>query len=176
MPLDGFLSEPYQRHNRRRQEHLATLGLDLAGRRVLEIGAGIGDHTDFFIDRGCVVTSTDGRPECVEALRKRFPGLTIVLFDANQPPPADLRPHDVVYAYGILYHVRDPARALATLSMLCKDVLLLETCVSVGKGARLVVTEEDVEDPTQALDGVGCRPNRRWVWDELQKHFTYVYL
>jgi hypothetical protein len=33
-----------------------------------------------------------------------------------------------------------------------------------------------VEDPTQALDGVGCRPTRRWVWDELQKHFAYVYL
>ena len=84
MSFDNFTSEHYQRHNRRRQEHLATLGLDLSGRRVLEIGAGIGDHTGFFVDRGCNITSTDGRPDCVTALGNRFPGLKTVLFDANE--------------------------------------------------------------------------------------------
>jgi SAM-dependent methyltransferase len=174
--LDGFLSEQYHRHNRRRQEHLTSLGLNLAGRRVLEIGAGIGDHTDFFVDRGCVVTSTDGRPECVDALRKRFPALKIILFDANKPPPADLEPHDVVYAYGILYHLRDPAGALRTMAHLCVDMLLLETCVSRGNDSRLVVANEPIDDPTQALDGHGCRPTRRWVWDQLTEQFPYVYL
>ena len=61
--LEGFRSDHYQRHNRRRQEHLATLELPIAGRSVLEVGAGIGDHTAFFTDRGCRVTATDGRPE-----------------------------------------------------------------------------------------------------------------
>lgn len=40
-----FHSIFYLRHNARRQEHLATLGLDLGNKSVLEVGAGIGDHT-----------------------------------------------------------------------------------------------------------------------------------
>src|SRR5256885_5811027 len=53
----------YLRHNARRQEHLASLGLQLSGRSVLELGAGIGDHTTFFLDRGCEVTSVEPRLE-----------------------------------------------------------------------------------------------------------------
>jgi len=56
---DAFLSYHYQRHNQRRLEHLASLGLDIAGCTVLEVGAGIGDHTSFFLDRGCEVVTSD---------------------------------------------------------------------------------------------------------------------
>jgi hypothetical protein len=175
MLLGNFVGQHYQRHNRRRQEHLATLGLDLSGRTVLEIGAGIGDHTDFFIDRGCKVTSTDGRAECLAALGSRFPGLRTALFDANQEPSPDIEPHEVVYAYGILYHLREPARAIRAMARLCTDLLLLETCVSGGDDSRLVMADEVLE-ATQALDGVGCRPTRRWVWDRLIEQFQYVYL
>ncbi len=58
-PKDVFLSYHYQRHNQRRLEHLATLGLSIAGSTVLEVGAGIGDHTSFFLDRGCHVVCTE---------------------------------------------------------------------------------------------------------------------
>jgi hypothetical protein len=176
MPLDSFVSDPYQRHNRRRQEHLATLGLPLAGRRVLEIGAGIGDHTGFFVDRGCVVTSTDGRAECVDAIRRRFPGVRTALYDANKEPPVELEPHEVVYAYGVLYHLHDPGRAIRAMARLCSGMLLLETCVSAGSESRLVAAKEATDDPTQALDGRGCRPTRQWVWDRLSEQFPCVYL
>ena len=39
-------SENYLRINGRRLEHLASLGLPLDGRTVLEVGAGLGDLTD----------------------------------------------------------------------------------------------------------------------------------
>lgn len=174
--LNSFLSDPYQRHNRRRQEHLATLGLDISKKRVLEIGAGIGDHTEFFMDRGCTVTSTDGREECVDALRRRFPSIDVHKFDANEQAPERVDPHDIVYAYGILYHLRDPGKALDTMATLCTDMLLLETCVSVGRDDRVVLASEPTDDPTQALDGHGCRPTRSWVWNYLRGLFPHVYL
>jgi hypothetical protein len=55
-------------------------------------------------------------------------------------------------------------------------MLLLETCVSRGPDSRLLVANEAIDDPTQALDGNGCRPTRRWVWDRLTEQFPYVYL
>jgi hypothetical protein len=171
-----FLSAPYQRINSRRLEHLSSLNLKIAGREVLEVGAGIGDHTGYFIDRGCRVTSSDGRAECVEAIKARYPSIPVYHFDLNGYLPSAILPHEVLYAYGVLYHVRDPARALSLLASLCKDMILLETCVSTDSDSRLVTVEESVQDPTQALDGTGCRPSRRWVWEHLQRHFDHVYL
>src|SRR5207344_1132901 len=60
-PFSVFLAPGAEAINRARQQHLASLGLDLAGKNVLEVGAGIGLHTPFFLERGCDVTVTDGR-------------------------------------------------------------------------------------------------------------------
>ena len=72
-PKASFLSYHYQRHNQRRLEHLSSLGLNSAGSTVLEVGAGIGDHTSFFVDRGCKVVTNDARQQNIEILRSRYP-------------------------------------------------------------------------------------------------------
>jgi hypothetical protein len=176
MNLRNFANDRYQRHNRRRQEHLASLHLEVAGRSVLEVGAGVGDHTSYFLDRGCQVTSTDGRAGCVAEIRARYPQLQAMQFDANEKAPPELKPHQVVYAYGVLYHLCEPARALASMSELCTELLLLETCVSSGNDTRLTLTNENASNPTQAMSGTGCRPTRKWVWKHLTELFSHVYL
>ena len=60
--FEVFLSRDALLINQARQRHLAALGLDLAGKRVLEVGAGVGLHTQFFEALGCSVLTTDGRP------------------------------------------------------------------------------------------------------------------
>ena len=42
--------------NRARQDHLASLGLDLERKTVLEVGSGVGRHTAFFEKLGCTCT------------------------------------------------------------------------------------------------------------------------
>lgn len=175
--LDHFLHDAYQRHNRRRQEHLATLGLPVAGRSVLEVGAGIGDHTSFFLDRGCRVTVTDARASNLEAVRRRYDSVGVAQLDLEQAAlPAGLEPHDVVYAYGILYHLKNPDQALANLSRLTRGMLLLETCVSFGQALAINPVLEEVSDPTQSASGFGCRPTRGWVFAALQRHFPFAYV
>ena len=61
MAITSFNEEFYQLHNRKRQEHLASLNLPLGDKRVLEVGAGVGDHSKFFIDRGCSIDVTEAR-------------------------------------------------------------------------------------------------------------------
>jgi hypothetical protein len=48
--LGLFHSPDYIRHNARRLEHLASLRLPIHDATVLEIGAGIGDHTTFYLE------------------------------------------------------------------------------------------------------------------------------
>ena len=69
----AFHYEGYLRLNQRRLEHLASLRLPIGGKTVLEVGAGVGDHTSFFIDRSCIVTATDGRASNIAILQKRYP-------------------------------------------------------------------------------------------------------
>lgn len=172
----NFLSPYYQRHNQRRQEHLASLGLPIFGKTVLEVGAGIGDHTSFFTDRKCRVTSTDGRQELLDILQERHPQVASLLWDIESPPPKLIPKSQIVYAYGILYHTKDPLTALEHLASLCDEMLLLETCVSFGDEEATNLTSETIDDPTQALRGTGCRPTRQWVFKTLKHLFPYVYL
>ena len=140
-----FRAPDYMRINARRLEHLATLGLPLNDRSVLEIGAGIGDLTTYFLDRGCSVTSVEPRTENCR------------IFSANMRERASTgyggvircrlcrgdidwigrnldETFDVVLGYGLLYHLEDPSAALEIIARRCCGVALIETCVSAGGG------------------------------------------
>jgi hypothetical protein len=173
---NNFLTPYYQRHNQRRQEHLASLGLPISYKTVLEVGAGIGDHTSFFIDRKCSVTSTDGRQELLDILHERHPQAAISLWNIELPPADNIPKHQIVYAYGILYHTRDPQIVLENLASVCEEMLLLETCVSFGADELTHLTGEKIGDPTQALAGTGCRPTRSWIFKALNNIFPFVYV
>jgi hypothetical protein len=175
-PISEFHSWDYLRHNQRRQEHLASLGLPIAERSVIETGAGIGDHTTFFLDRGCRVVTTEGRPENFEILRRRFPSLDVRLLDLDRPDPGFVERAEIVYCYGTLYHLQRPAEALAYLAARCTGLLLLETCVSPGAGASVVLRDDRQEIPSQAISGTGCRPTRAWVHGQLSLSFPHVYV
>jgi hypothetical protein len=174
--LLDFHSFYYLRLNQRRQEHLATLGLNLRRKKVWEVSAGIGDHTSFFLDRECDVTCSEVRPELLEILRHRFSGVRICELDLEKPREDFPMGFDVVYCYGVLYHLRTPGEALEFMAARSRDLLLLETCVSLGSELDLYPVSEPPEAFSQALSGIGCRPTRTWVFQKLQQLFPFVYV
>jgi len=173
-PARHFHSSSYLRHNARRLEHLSTLGLPLVDSRVLELGAGIGDHTSFYIDRGCDVVITDGRPENVRLARQRYPGAPVLQLDMESPEPVPGAPFDVTHCYGLLYHLRDPDPALDFIAASTSRLALIETCVSFGDEETLNPVRER-DNATQALRGEACRPTRAWVFSRLRDRFPHVY-
>ncbi len=176
-PLGAFHSAHYLRHNRRRQEHLASLNLPLARLSVLEVGAGIGDHTGFFVDRGCAVTSTEVRPENLNIIRDHFPDILVKQLDMDRPDDGIIdAEYDIVYCYGLLHHLRRPAEAIEFMARHCRRMLLLETCVSFGEEEEVHPVPEEAENVTQSFVGVGCRPTRPWIFRELQSRFAHVYV
>jgi len=174
-PLLSFHSANYLRHNARRLEHLASLLLPVGGKTVLEVGAGIGDHSGYYIDRECELTITEVREENLRHLRKEFPDCDVRFLDMESPA-LDVGPFEVIHCYGLLYHLSDPNRALEFLAEKCSGMLLLETCVSFGDAAEIARVAESRRDPTQANSGTGCRPTRRWLFDKLSTLFSHVYI
>ncbi len=173
--FDVFLSAEAQRINAARQNHLATLGLPISGRRVLEVGAGIGLHTAFFEERMCDVLSTDGSAVNLAEIKRRFPGRETALLDLDDSGDITrLGTFDLVYCYGTLYHLSDPDGALARMASVCSGQVLLETIVALGQYPELHLVADPPAD-NQGIHGIGCRPTRSWVMDALKRHFGWAY-
>jgi FkbM family methyltransferase len=171
-----FLTEQALGMNAARLEHLASLGLDLDGKRVLEVGAGIGLHTSFFEERGCEVLSTDGNPRNVAEMSKRYPRRNVQVLDLDREADlGHLGEFEIVYCYGTLYHLARPAAALRALAGVCSGLLLLETCVALGAHSELHLVREP-PDSNMAVSGLGARPTRQWVMDHLREAFGHAYV
>lgn len=162
--------------NSARQEHLASLGLDLERRTVIEVGAGIGLHTPFFLERGCEVTVTDGAPPNVGEIKRRHPGLKSFVLDLeDERSLRDLGEYDVVYCYGLLYHMSNPDSVLRRLSEICREKLLLELICSPSTD-DVVIYVDDPAGLNQSTIGAGCRPSRRWILNKLTEYFGHGYI
>src|SRR5262249_34426369 len=161
--------------NRARLEHLASLGLDLAGKTVLDVGCGVGHLAQFFVQRRCEVICIDGRAENIESLRTRYPGVPARVVDIRCGLPADLGPFDVVFCYGLLYHLEDPVAALRHLARACTEMLLLETLVCDSREPVMQLVDEPVV-ANQAVGGLGSRPSPSFVAMALNRGgFPLVY-
>lgn len=172
-----FFNRHYQMHNVKRLSHLDTLGLDIRSKSVLEIGAGIGDHTYYYLIKSCSVVSTDARENLVNYIKKRFAVDTFVLdVEKNLHRITELKKFDIIRCYGLLYHIQNPEQFIAALKHK-GSLLLLETCVSHDfreYGPHFV--KENKANQTQSVSGNGCRPTRKWVYDRLKENFNYVYM
>ena len=140
------------------------------------MGAGVGLHTPFFLDRGCQVLVTDGNPENVDEIRRRVPNVQSALLDLEQDGAIDyLGAFDIVYCYGLLYHLRNPEAAVAKLAAVCRGQLLLETVVGLGRYPEVQLIRDFVSN-NQAVSGIGCRPTRPWIMQTLTRYFGYAYV
>lgn len=91
------------------------------GKRIVEIGAGIGNNVEFLCRcREREVLVTDAREDYVEYLNDKFggrSGLHVMRYDVTEPPPESLRSFcsDTVLCINVLEHVGDDEAALANI-------------------------------------------------------------
>ncbi|MEQ9453119.1 MAG: methyltransferase domain-containing protein [Phycisphaeraceae bacterium] len=175
-PVAEFRKPEALRINSRRLEHLASLGLDVHHHRVLEAGAGIGELTGFWLDRGCTVVSIEPREDnaAVYHARYREAQAEVKVWDLDKPPAWDER-FDIVFAYGVLYHLAQPLEAMQWLAKRCDAFMVISTCVALGDEDQIELATEVAHCPSQAVSGLGCRPTRLWVLNRLRDLFPYAY-
>jgi SAM-dependent methyltransferase len=98
----------------------ARLVLPELGRRVIEVGCGIGNFTGMLLDREAVM-AVDIEAECIEALRARFPGhdnLHTAVLDAGAGDSQELAGFrgDSCVCLNVLEHIEDDAGALRAIA------------------------------------------------------------
>lgn len=200
--VDPFLTFDAEQINAARLEHLATLGLDISSKSVLELGAGIGKLTGFFLRRNSRVLVTEGRPELVKIIRARGYSnyqpnvLDIIELDVEEINASTietlksyvnhthgddgskkgLEGFEVIFCYGLLYHLSNPESALKFFGELAHKscgLLLLETVVDSNAETFNQVVETNHSN--QALK-LGSRPNPNYILQLIKQNFEYSYV
>ena len=96
------------------------------GKRVLEVGSGIGNITAFLAEAGRTVVATDVIPSYRDELEIRFKGnsqVTVDVFDLDREAPGDFTrsPFDNVVCLNVLEHIEDDLGALRAMGSALKD-------------------------------------------------------
>lgn len=175
-PGRAFDVPHYQEITAARLEHLRAMGLPISGKSVIDVGCGIGRLSEYFAEQGCDVLCVDGRKENIEKLRELYPDRRAAVADLETEAILQHGQFDVVFCYGLLYHVVDVFGLLKRLARMCGEMLLIETCVAPVRSNALFLFPESQSDVTQALHGLGSRPSPEYVCTCLRlAGFEFVY-
>jgi FkbM family methyltransferase len=162
--------------NRARLAHLESLGLPLSGRSVLDAGCGVGHLAQFFVERACRTLCVDARSENIDRLRALYPDLEAAVANVETGRLADFGVFDIVFCYGLLYHLANPLAGLANIAEACGGLLLLETIIADHPLPLCRLADEPSETLNQAIGGVGSRPTPAFVAMALTRlGFPFVY-
>ena len=164
------------RINNARLRHLASLNLDLENKTVIDIGSGVGHLAQFFVKNNCKVFCIDGRKDNISSLRLRYPNLKSRVVDVEKEDLSKYGTFDIVFCYGLLYHTKKPEFVLKNINKVCRDLLLLETCImdSPDYDVKFI---EDTPAVNQALHQSGSRPTPKFVISNLRGNdFSNVYI
>jgi SAM-dependent methyltransferase len=179
MPVGGgpetFDQLEYYAINHARLAHLESLQFSLEGKAVLDVGCGVGHLAQFFVKRGCKVVCIDARKENIDSLRLRYPDLVAKVASVETESLSQLGMFDIVFCYGLLYHLENPTMALRNMASVCQGLLLLETIVC-DHALPVLRIEDESAAFSQAMRGLGCRPSPSYVVLTLNRvGFRFVY-
>lgn len=161
--------------NQARMANLEAMGLPISGKRVLDVGSGVGHLADGLVRMGASVVCVDGREANIAALRERYPHLEGHVGNVETEPLGRFGRFQIVFSYGLLYHLENPLQSLRNMESVCEEMLLLETIICDHKLA-LVRMEDESTDVNQALGGIAGRPTPHYVVLALNRiGFPHVY-
>ncbi|WP_308910056.1 class I SAM-dependent methyltransferase [Pseudokordiimonas caeni] len=173
---------------------------DWRGKRVLEIGCGIGTDAVNFARNGAHYTAVELSSESLDITRKRFElfGLDGRLLEGNAEQLSELlggETFDLVYSFGVLHHTPSPERAIAEIRKLIKpdgELRIMLYARNSWKAAMIeegldqpeaqfgcpvayTYTEQEVRDLLTGFDVVDCRQDHIFPYQiEPYKRYEYV--
>jgi SAM-dependent methyltransferase len=152
------------RHRERKRYFLQPtvdlLGGSLKGKRVLDLGCNAGYWSLAAAEAGAdFVLGVDGRQMHVDQAnfvfevkgidkgRYQFAEGNVYDFDY-----AKYGEFDIVFCFGLLYHIAKPVSLIELISEVNTDVLVLDTGIVRGPGSFLRYRQEKMDDPRAAME------------------------
>lgn len=180
---DGLFDGTYDLWRVKRIEKLlAIYGLDgLAGKRVLELGAGHGDIGALLASLGAEVTCAEGRVENLNFGRlkhRKTTGLSFVQQDLEKDFRS-LGTFDVVINFGLLYHIVDVEEHLSRCLEMSDELVLESVVCDSTDPNEVILVDENSSVNEEALGDQGSRPSPFFIERvahergfQVDRHFT----
>jgi SAM-dependent methyltransferase len=97
----------YKLQERALEQALRHHGIDVEGKRVLDVGCGTGFFVDFYAQKKAVVTGIDIADISVRMLGAKFPSCRFLKADISAPHMGLEETFDIVNVFDVLYHIVD---------------------------------------------------------------------
>jgi SAM-dependent methyltransferase len=126
-------------------------------RSAVDVGCGLGYFSELLRSLGLDVTALDGRRENTEEAARRNPEIRFHTMSAEDPTLPTLGKFDLVFCFGLLYHLENPFLAIRHLQAMTRRLLLVEAVIFPGEASLMgLVDEGSTED--QGLNHIAFYP------------------
>jgi SAM-dependent methyltransferase len=136
---------------------LAEIKTPLDLRTAIDVGCGLGHFSALLQSIGFEVTGVDGRHQNVQEAQRRNPDIRFSQFDAEDSAIRSLGKFDLVFCFGLLYHLENPLLAIRHLQAITGKLLLAEGVVFPGDALTMGLVDEGPFDD-QGLNHVAFYP------------------
>src|SRR5580765_2579479 len=97
-------------------------------------------------DSGPKVIGVDGRQQNVEEARRRFPEIAFRHCDAQDAALRALGQFDLVFCFGLLYHLENPLLTIRHLHAMTTKLLLVEAVIFPGEEPIMALVDEGMTE------------------------------
>lgn len=154
---------------------VASLRQSVRLQSVVDVGCGLGYFSVVLRDLGFAVLAVDGRPENVDEAKRRYTAIEFRVADAEDPCIRSLGKFDLVFCFGLLYHLENPLIAIRNLFEMTEKVAILEGMCFPDERPILAVRDEGPTED-QGLRHVALYPSETALTKLLYRSgFGYVY-
>ena len=136
--------------------------LDILGPQstCLDAGCGPGWFAERLVARNLLVTGTDGRNDLLDVARTRVPASKFIALNIESAHETRTLPIcDLVFCFGLLYHLENPFAAIRNLRRCTGGHMLIETQITPEASPTLHLVSEGANE-TQGLTFHAIIPSR----------------
>ncbi|MGC2467912.1 MAG: class I SAM-dependent methyltransferase [Candidatus Acidiferrum sp.] len=155
---------------------ISELKEPLGLRTAVDVGCGLGHFSGLLKSFGLDVLGVDGRQENVEEAQRRFPQIPFRICNAQESALRDLGRFDLVFCFGLLYHLENPLIAIRQLCAMTAKLLLVESVIFPGDEPIMALVDEGKTED-QGLNHIAFYPTEACLIKMLYRSgYSHVYV